>query len=190
MALGAIFSWQAITRLKMPHKMLTFLGMSFIVVYLVMMYFLISPATNIEKLYLPQICCGFGHVTIFISLTVYAQATVPFKNYFQVLTILGLIRTGIAAPLGDAIYERALTGFLSKNLSLIGSDTNLVFSGIGAETSLPATLQELFGWSVIFGVVVLIAIAGSRFKERIRKPIPTLMALYKMVLRKEFGIKS
>jgi hypothetical protein len=109
---------------------------------------------------------------------------VPFKNYFQVLTILGLIRTGIAAPLGDAIYERALTGFLSKNLSLIGSDTNLEFSRIGAETFLPTTLQELFGWSVIFGVVVLIAIAGSRFKERIRKPIPTLMALYKMVLRK------
>ncbi|MDR3341046.1 MAG: hypothetical protein LBT25_13350, partial [Candidatus Symbiothrix sp.] len=188
MALGALFSWQAITRLQLPHKLLTFMGMSFIVAYLVMMYFLISPATNMEKLYFPQICCGFGHVTIFISLTVYAQATVPFKNYFQVLTVLGLIRTGIAAPLGDAIYDRAMSGFMSKHLSLIGSNVNSFVPEFSAETlhatSLLSTLQELFGWSVIFGVAVLIAIAGSRFKDRIRKPIPTLMALYKMALRK------
>jgi hypothetical protein len=188
MALGALFSWQAITRLKMPHKLLTFLGMLFIVVYLLMMYFLISPATNMEKLYLPQICYGFGHVVIFISLTVYAQATTPFKNYFQVLTILGLIRTGIAAPLGDAIYTRALSGTMSKNLALIGSNGNPFFPEINAETwhaaSLQSTLQELFGWSVIFGVLVLIAVGVSRFKDRIRKPIPTLMALYKMALRK------
>jgi hypothetical protein len=141
-----------------------------------------------EKLYLPQICCGFGHVVIFISLTVYAQATVPFKNYFQVLTILGLIRTGIAAPLGDAIYTRALSGTMSKNLALIGSNGNPFFSEINAETlhvtSLLSTLQELFGWSVIFGVLVLIAVAVSRFKDRIRKPIPSLTALYKMALRK------
>jgi hypothetical protein len=188
MALGALFAWQAITRLHMPHKLLMFMGMALIVAYLAMMYFLISPATNIEKLYLPQICCGFGHVVIFISLTVYAQATVPFKNYFQALTILGLIRTGIAAPLGDAIYERALTGSLSRHLALIGSDTNLIFSGVSAETlhatTLPAALQELFGWSVIFGVLVLTVVAASRFKDRIRKPIPTLTALYKMALRK------
>jgi hypothetical protein len=153
-----------------------------------MMYFLISPATNMEKLYLPQICCGFGHVVIFISLTVYAQATTPFKNYFQVLTILGLIRTGIAAPLGDAIYTRALLGTMSKNLALIGSDTNLIFSEINAETlhvaPLLSALQELFGWSVIFGVLVLTVIAVSRFKNRIRKPIPSLTALYKIALRR------
>jgi len=80
---------------------------------------------------------------------------------------------------------------MSKHLSLIGSDANLIFSGVSAETlratSLLAALQELFGWSVIFGVLVLIAVAASRFKSRIRKPIPTLMALYKMVLRKAYG---
>jgi hypothetical protein len=81
-----------------------------------------------------------------------------------------------------------MSGFISKHLSLIGSNVNSFVPEFSAETlhetSLLATLQELFGWSVIFGVAVLIAIAGSRFKERIRKPIPTLMALYKMALRK------
>jgi hypothetical protein len=187
-ALGGFFSWQAVTRLKMPYKLLTFIGMSFIVAYLVMMYFLIAPATNMEKLYLPQICHGFGQLVIFISLTVYAQATVPFKNYFQVLTILGLIRTGIAAPLGDAVYTRLLAGSMSRHLVLIGADSHPIFSEISAEivreTSLLAALQELFSGSVILGVLVLTAIAASRFKDSIGKPISTLPALYKMALRK------
>jgi hypothetical protein len=32
-----------------------------------------------------------------------AQATAPFRNYFQVICIPGFIRTGIGSPLGDAV---------------------------------------------------------------------------------------
>ncbi|MDR0506562.1 MAG: hypothetical protein LBH32_07075, partial [Dysgonamonadaceae bacterium] len=44
-----------------------------------------------------------------------------------------------------------------------------------------ATLQELFGWSVLFGVIVLIAIAASRFKIGVKKPIPSLRGMYKAI---------
>ncbi|GHV67022.1 hypothetical protein FACS1894199_11650 [Bacteroidia bacterium] len=112
------------------------------------MYFLITPYTATEMLYLPLVCCGFGHVVVFISLTVYAQATAPFRNYFQVLCILGIIRTGIGAPLGDAIYMRALEAEMLTHSSML------------------VALRELFGWSIVFGVFVLIIIAASRFKYR------------------------
>lgn len=53
-----------------------------VLVYVAAMYFLVTPNTCIEQLYLPLMCCSFGHLAIFIALTVYIQATAPFKNYF------------------------------------------------------------------------------------------------------------
>ncbi|MDR0561009.1 MAG: hypothetical protein LBG92_12670 [Prevotellaceae bacterium] len=166
MALGALFSWFALAKLKWHHKLVCFAGMSFIVLYIVQMYWLITPYTETSMLYLPLVCCGFGHVVVFISLTVYAQATAPFKNYFQVLCILGLVRTGIGAPLGDAIFARALE------------------AEIITHSSMTVALRELFGLSAVFGVFVLIVIAVSRFKNKVGMPIPTFKRMYWMLLGK------
>jgi hypothetical protein len=179
MLLGAIFSWFALSRLNLHKKLVTFIGMSFIVFYTVQMYFLMSPATNIEKLYLPLVCCGFGQVVVFITLTVYAQATAKFRNYFQVICILGFIRTGIASPIGDAIYSRAMSGVLSKHLALLGE------AGQPQGLPLQYTLQELFGYSVILGVITLIVLAGSRFQKHVGMPIPTFVRMYRVLTRKK-----
>jgi hypothetical protein len=189
MLIGAFFSYYTLTRLKWTHKLLTFFGMTAIVLYIAAMYFLTNSYINIEKLYLPLVFCGLGQVTVFISLTVYAQATTPFKNYFQVLGILGLIRTGIASPIGDAIYTHALKKLLSKHSDAIGSeiDTNLLLQSFNPASinteAFVATLRELMGWSLIFGVVILIAIAASRFKSGVKKPIPSLLGMYRVIIR-------
>jgi hypothetical protein len=179
MLLGAVFSWFALSQLKLHKKLVTFIGMSFIVLYTFQMYFLMSPDTNIEKLYLPLVCCGFGQVVVFITLTVYAQATAHFRNYFQVICILGFIRTGIASPIGDAIYTRAMSGVLSKHLSFLGENA------VNAN-NLPMvfTLQDLYGYSVILGVITLIIIAGSRFQKHVGMPIPTVLRMYRMLKRR------
>lgn len=173
-ALGALFSKYVLVNLRWPHKRLMFVGMSFILVYIICLYFLVSPATNIEKLYLPLIFSGFGHVIIFISLTVYAQATVPFSNYFQVLCILGFIRTGLASPLGGSIYSHAMSALMPKHIALMGSEVNfglnIPFSELGqivGSQALLSSIRELLGWSIVFGIAVLIAILLSRFKNKI-----------------------
>jgi hypothetical protein len=160
MLFGAIFSWFALTKLKWTHKMVCFCGMLSISLYLVQMMAIISPNSNIEKLYLPLIFCGFGHVVVFISLTVYAQATAPFKNYFQVLCILGLVRTGIGSALGDALFEMALEHYMLLNASLTIS------------------LREIYGLSIIFAVIVLILISISRFKKHAAMLLPTPHRIY------------
>ncbi len=121
-------------------------------------------------LYLPLILLGFGQLVVFISLTVYAQATIPFNYYFKVLALLGFIRTGVASPIGDAILNRAMIGLMSKHLSIVG---------VGSNAFLLA-LRELYGWVFIFGIIVLILIAISRFKKYIPRPIPSLMRLSKI----------
>ncbi|GHV20677.1 hypothetical protein FACS1894174_03010 [Bacteroidia bacterium] len=164
MLLGALFSWYSLSKLKWHHKLVCFVGMAFIILYITQMYFLITPYTEMEMLYLPLVCCGFGHVTVFISLTVYAQATAPFRNYFQVICVLGFIRTGIGSPLGDAIYARALEAEMITHSSMI------------------VTLRELFGLSIVFGVCVLIIIAASRFKGKVGMPIPTFQRMYWVIM--------
>lgn len=187
--LGALFSWYALVHLRCSHKVVTFIGFSMILVYVASIYFLITPYTNIEKLYIPLMCCGFGHLAIFIALTVYIQATAPFKNYFQVLCILGFVRTGIGSPIGDAIYRQGITGLMDKHLSEIGQinigllDSLNSLGYIGTE-AMVATLRELFGYTFIFGIVVLVLLAASRFKKDVQKPIPKLRYLYSNVIRK------
>ena len=167
--LGAAFSFYALIFLKWKHRTVTFIGFTAVVTYVMMMYFLISPDTNIEKLYLPLILCNFGHLCIFIALTVYIQATAPFKNYFQILCILGFVRTGIASPIGDCIYQYGINGLMGKHLSMIGENINLGLqssmsnlSMIGSE-AMCATLMELYGYTFIFGVSVLFLIGIMNF---------------------------
>ena len=172
--LGAAFSWYALIRLKWSHKLITFFGFAMILVYVASMYFLVTPYTNIEKLYLPLMCCGFGHLAIFIALTVYIQATAPFKNYFQVLCILGFVRTGIGSPIGDSLYQHGITGLMNQYLA----------ANFTATDAMVATLQELYGYTFIFGIGVLVLLAASRFKKHVKKPIPTLRLLYALANRK------
>lgn len=181
--LGAIFSWQFMLHTKNGYKELMFIGMLSIVLYIASMYFLVSPDINIEKLYMPLILAGFGHVIIFISLTVYANQNVIFTSYFQVLCILGFIRMGIASPIGNAIYSRAMTGTMANHLATMGSSVNpaiqLPYSQLGSAVSSEAlltTIQELFGWSVIFGAIVLVLIALSRYKGKVLSLLSKPMA--------------
>lgn len=167
MLFGAFFSWYMLSKLKWHHKLVCFVGIAFIVLYMIQMYFLITPYTETAMLYIPLICCGFGHILVFISLTVYAQATAPFRNYFQVICILGLIRTGIGSPLGDAVYARALEAERIIHSSIIVS------------------LRELYGWSIVFGVCVLIIIAASRFKGKVGMPIPTFEREYWVLFKRK-----
>ena len=188
--LGAVFSWFTLVHLKWSHKLVTFAGFSMILVYVFSMCFLVSPQTNMEKLSLPLMCGSFGHWASVTAWTAYPQATAPFKNYFQVLCILGFVRTGIGSPIGDAIYQHGLRQLTDKHLSLIGSNVNLslidcsnVF-GIMATEALAAAIRELYGYTFVFGVVVLLLLSASGFKKDVKKPLPKLRFLYSAIAKR------
>lgn len=96
-------------------------------------------------LYVPLILAGFGHVGVFIVLTVYAQATANFQYYFQTLCLLGFIRTGIGGPIGDAILSTSMTGLMNLR------------------PDLEVTIRELYGYSTMLGVTVICLIMLSKF---------------------------
>ena len=75
--------------------------------------------------------------------------------------LLGFVRTGIGAPIGDAIYEIALTGLMNLR------------------PDLELAIRELYGYSVIFGIFVLMLIAASRFKKQIYSTLPRMQSIYR-----------
>jgi hypothetical protein len=151
------------TRFGWHLKTLAFLSMAAVVLYNVMMAGRMTSALSIHQLWAPLFVLGFGHVGLFIALTVYAQAYCNFKYYFQVLCILGLIRTGIGEPIGIAIWEHALSA------KLHGCD-------------MLTALRGLYQDAVVFGVGVLVLILCGHF-DRLRNPLPTLRQAYVIVER-------
>ena len=131
-----------------------------------MMISLISSGLNIERLWLPLIVLGFGHVGVFIALTVYAQANSNFTYYFQVLCVLGFIRTGIGDVIGVQVWSHALKNRLQDHMG-----------------DLTVSLQELYGWAFLFGIGVLMLIMASRFNN-LRNPIPKVRKAYTIISRK------
>ncbi len=182
---SALFCWYTRIKLGWHLKTLTFISMSAVVLYNILMLGLLSPAINIEKLWLPVFILGFGHVGVFIALTVYAQAYCKFKYYFQVLCILGFVRTGIGDAIGIAIWERALTGSMGVHLASIGFMADSSAGGFGSMASMQAMLaaiKGLYGWAVVFGVAILVLILCSRF-DRLRNPFPTFRQAYLIISR-------
>lgn len=186
-AASALFCWYTRIKLGWHLKTLTFISFSAVVLYNLLMLDLISPDINIGKLWLPVFVLGFGHVGVFIALTVYAQAHCNFKYYFQVLCLLGFIRTGIGDVIGVTVWEQALDGCIRQHTASIGS-----IASIGSPPSLIcgeallASLRELYGMASVFGIVLLVAILCSRF-DRLRNPLPKLWQAYTILSRKWKG---
>ncbi len=195
-AFAASFCWIGRVKLGWRLKTLTFWTMAGMLAYELVMTQLIWPGLHIKQLWLPSFLIGFGHVGVFIALTVYAQAYTNFKYYFQVLCVLGFMRMGIGDVIGIAIWERGLTATFGQHISAIsmvadynnGTPPYLLASGISHE-ALMASLRELYGWGVIIGVGLLVLILIGYF-DTLRNPLPKLKQAYTIVRRRRIMEKD
>ncbi len=183
--LSALFCYYTRVKLRWHLKTLTFISLAAVVLYNVLMLHTLSPDINMGKLWLPLMVLGFGHVGIFIALTVYAQAYCNFKYYFQVLCILGFVRTGLGEAIGIALFEHALTGSVGIHLADIGYMADMSVpgaAGMVATQAVLTALRSLYGRAVVFGVGVLVLVLCSHF-DRLRNPLPKLKQAYIIVSR-------
>lgn len=110
-------------------------------------------------------------LTALKGMCAFAQAPANFTYYFRILCLLGFIRTGVGAPIGDVVYSKALTGLMNLR------------------PDLELAIRELYGYSVIFGVGVLVLIALSRFKRQIYNMVLLLESIFMAAARK-WDLKS
>ena len=175
--IGCAFAYYWHARLRKGYKVPVFLGFALIVGYQCVMYFLIDPRMNIEWLYLPTMLRGAGYIILYISLTVYVTGIVPFQHFFQVLSILGFVRTGFGSVLGGAIYSRVLQHIIPENFQTLSIEldevntalSNQTFHQIYGEAMKQATLvslKEMYGWVCIVGVWFLALILFEKFLNK------------------------
>ena len=182
---GALISSYMLTHLGWTYKMITLVGFLFVTFYLMIMYALIDPGTNIEKLYFPVFCLGLGYIMVYVAVTVYAQRTIPFKHFFQGLCILGMIRTGIANPISVAIYTRLMKIFTIQHTDLLGSQLNTTLPTPSMLHTLQlqatlASLKEMFGYTVIVAAVAMLFLLLSHYRPLISS-WPTDLEIYRKV---------
>ncbi len=172
--LGALFAWQAITRFKLGYKTMVFIGFALVVLYQVMMYFIISPDMNIERLYLPSLIKNMGNVIVYIVFTLYLSQMVAFQHFFQSLCAVGFIREGIGSPIAVAVIDRVFKVTMQSNYYTMGSALDAVNP---LTSSLPLTayvgelqrqvmltsIKEVFGYAILLGILLLIFILFTRY---------------------------
>lgn len=124
------------------------ISFSAVTAYTFLMTQVVSNGMTEAYLYGLLILAGFGHVGVFIVLTVYAQATANFQYYFQTLFLLGFVRTGIGGPIGDALLSTGMTGLMNLR------------------PDLELTIRELYGYTTMLGAAVICMTLCSMIRIR------------------------
>lgn len=114
---GCLFTliWMKVLNKKFTH--LLTIGSAAMLAYLVFLYFMVSPGLNIELFYFPAWCRQFGIAIFFTALTIYLEEIMPFQHFFMGLTMVGLLRNGVAETVFSGIYNFFLRHNIVENLS-------------------------------------------------------------------------
>lgn len=170
---GGLFGWLGISRLGWSFRQLTIVSVISLALYAAALYFQTAPNTPIERFYLPLFLCGVADVVLFIALTTYMELVVPFQHRFQVLCIWGFVRTGIASPIGSAIYKHLFEGEMNDQLVSLGSRVTLsgeMTDELGtaiAQQAMLVSVRDLYGVTVAYCIVLLTILFAARYRHRI-----------------------
>lgn len=175
--IGCIAAYYWHVRRQGGYKRAVFVGFGLIVAYQCIMYFLIDPRVNIEWLYFPTMLRGAGYIILYISLTVYVSGFVPFQHFFQVLAILGFVRTGFGSVLGGAVYGRFMRYLVPENFQSLTANLDAVNPLVGRipfgqlygeamKQSMLVSIKEMYGWTCIVGIFFLCMLLSYRFLNR------------------------
>ena len=147
-AAGCLFTLWWMKGLKMKYTQLLIIGGIGLVAYQVMLYLYISPALNIDRLYLPVFVRAFGYAIYFTALTIYLEELMPFHHFFMGLTITGIMRNGPIGSLMGGVYGYSMRHQIAENLS----------RGIGLDPmqALLVSIKQLYGITCLLGIAFLL----------------------------------
>ncbi len=188
-AFGCIFTilwgretarWGRIPRWGFTYTRLLTVGFAALLLYQVMLYFYVSPALNIECLYLPTFLRTFGYGIFFSTMTIYLKDLIAFPTFFHALTLSGFIRNGVA--------ESVCSGFYSFGLRRQVADTLNRGLHSDFDSILLVAVKEMFGIMCLVGTAVLLLMLlydVQPVRRRLRR-MPSLRRLTERAQRQLF----
>lgn len=151
-AIGCVFCviWIKVFRLR--YTRLLSLGTVLLLAYQLMMYFLVSPGLNMERLYLPTLTRTSGYAIFFVVLTIYLEEVMPFQHFFMGMTVCGFIRNGFGTSIASAIYAYSLRYYVADWNASPGPGIDMA----AFYDPLISGIKTLYGWTCFFGCAVLL----------------------------------
>lgn len=191
---GAFFTWRVFAVRKASYRDMIIISFGLLTMYLLILYFTLDFNQTKESLYLPVFLRSFAYVIMGICFLT-ALARIPFDVFFQGLTCQAFFSTCVAATLGGALLQRAMTVLLKKNVMLLGATMDSVnplasslsfpeLYGVVQRQALMVTFKELYGWLAVLGVfstIVLLAIRSDIRPKAVYHP--TYKAIRRLILR-------
>ncbi len=163
---GCLFVLWWVKCLHQKYTRLLSVGYAAILVYLLTMYFCLSPYVNIEVLYVPTMLRTFGYAIFFVALTICLEEIMPFQHFFMGLTICGFIRNGFVDSMASAGYAHSLRYYIAEYATHLSSGNIVDLSGLepsvaayaakmNALAPLMSGVKTIFGWSCLIGCIIL-----------------------------------
>lgn len=192
---GTLFGgWWAVywlTVFKGSYKTALLLSFGCIMIYQAMLYWLITPDMSIHWLYGATFIRSLGYIVIYIVLTVYVSSMVPFEHFFQYLSLLGFIRTGIGNPFGGTFIqylydhlEQLKWQSLTVRLDAMHLTDPLGFMPHFRGQVMLACIKDIYGWFLGMSVLIVVIIALTHlYPIHHYRLIPTFRQILRSTIR-------
>ena len=189
---GSLFTYQTFALRKWCYRTMTVIAFSCIVGYLTLFYFTIDYNLPKEFLIFPIFLRGFGYVIIAISFLT-SLSRVPFKNFFETLSIQAFISAAIGGVLGTALLNQLLKMVMKRNMVVWSGHLDNVnplthqisfgeLYGTLQQHALIVSMKELYGWLALGGILCLLLFMIKESDIRPRYAFhPTYRAIRRLI---------
>lgn len=187
---GSVFTYLTFARHKWCYRTMTVIAFMCITGYLLIFYFTIDYNLPKETLILPLFLRSFGYVIIAICF-ITALSRVPFRNFFEAVSVQAFVSAAFGGALGTAILGRVLNVVMKKNTMLLGATLDHVnpfanqlpvgqLYGALQQQALMVSMKELYGWLTMISLLCLFLFWLNESSVR---PLHALHPRYRMIRR-------
>lgn len=141
------FVWMKVVN-RFTYVRLGILGTVFLSIYVLSMYFLVSPSLNFEALWFPLLCRGVAYACLSIMFMVSLHDSMDFQHFFQGLSIFNMLHMVIGGCVGCAFY--------TKGLNHYATDAIRNFLITDNKTIMALSVKTLYGWVSFVCIALLI----------------------------------
>jgi hypothetical protein len=190
--MGAILAYFVLVRWNWSVKAYLFLAFGMMTYYLLSMYYMCDTETDKETMYLAFFALGVSEVMMESIATYYLSQSIPWPHFFMNISIIGFIRCGVGSAAGAAIVHRFFNWSMTKSF-MIASESITDYAGIEEKSqiletqSLLMALKESFGFLVMLGLLLMVAILLSNYRTTFKRFVPRMVAIRKWMGKPQSG---
>lgn len=154
---GCLFSLTWMRRVRhFTYIRLGIIGTCAVFLYVVLMYFRVTPALNMEALCLPLFCRGFAYACMSIMFMAALHDLMDFEHFFMGLMVFNALHMVIGGCVGTSIYGHLLNYFGADSVARSLYPTSLLAAD--PATILCVSIKQIYGLVAFVCLALLVGL--------------------------------